>query len=132
MSLRISIALLFLFFSAGSLWAEDAKSSQELLEIEDNFIYDSQGKKNPFLPGEPVWTATRTATRLRESFLDGVLWDSNKALAVLDGVILRQGDEYLGGRVARIEKDRAVFLVDEEEITVMLAPPREEDTQVER
>ena len=101
-------------------------------ETKDDFVYDSKGKKDPFLASQAAWTPQRTATRLRESFLDGVMWDDGKSLAIIDGKILKKGDAYLSSRVESIGKDRAVFRIGEERITVMVASPRHEEGKIEK
>ena len=106
-------------------------TASQAQETKDDFVYDGKGKKDPFLPGQAVWTPQRTATRLRESFLDGVMWDNGKSLAIIDGKILKKGDAYLSAKVENIEKDRVIFRVEEEKITVMVAPPRQEEKKIE-
>lgn len=101
-------------------------------EKKDDFVYDSKGKKDPFLPSQPLWTPARTATRLRESKLDGLIWDENSPMVILEGKALKVGDTYLGARVEKIEKDQAIFLVGEEKITVLVAPPIQEDKKDEK
>ena len=101
-------------------------------EEKDGFVYDSKGKKDPFLPSQPLWTPARTATRLKESTLDGIVWDQANSIAILEGKVLKVGDSYLGARVEKIEKDQAVFSVGEEKITVGVAPSRQEDKKDEK
>ena len=119
---RLCFLAVFLLFQAAG-WAGEAK---------DDFTYDSRGKKDPFLPSQPVWTPERTATRLRESFLDGVMWDNGKSLAIIDGKILKKGDGYLCAVLETIEKDRAVFRVGDEKITVVVAPPLQQEGKSEK
>ena len=90
----------------------------------DSFVYDSKGKKDPFLPGEFAWTNARTVAKLRESKLDGIVWDDTSPLIILEGNVLKVGDSYIGARVQSIEKDRAVFLVGDEKVTVFAEPPK--------
>ncbi len=93
-----------------------AKNTQD--NQADDFVYDAKGRKDPFVAGEPLWTASRTAARLKESSLDGIVWDNGNSLVVLDGKVLRKGDKYLGAKLETIERDKAVFSVGEEKISV--------------
>ena len=95
----------------------------------DDFVYDSKGKKDPFLPSQPVWTPKRTMAHLRESFLEGIMFDNGKSLVIMDGKVLKNGDKYLCAVLEGIEKDHAVFSVGEEKITVMVAPAHQEESK---
>ncbi len=87
----------------------------------DSFVYDSKGKKDPFLPGEFAWTTARTLSKLRESRLDGIVWDDVNPLIILDGNVLKVGDSYIGARVVSIEKDKAIFSIGDEKVAVLVA-----------
>ncbi len=57
---------------------------------------------------------------LKESVLDGIVWDDSNPVAILDGKILKKGDVFLKSRVESVQKDKVEFLVGEEIITVFV------------
>ncbi len=104
-------------------------ASQSMWDGGETFVYDSKNSKDPFGPGEFVWTPTRTLLQLKESQLEGILWDDKDPLVVIEGKVLKKGDTYIGARLTDIRQDHAVFSVGDTNVTVPVAQPKEQDTE---
>lgn len=68
-----------------------------LCEGEGSFIYDSKGKRDPFVPffAEEVKTyeSLENIQSAEDLILEGIIWDPKEgSIAVINGVILKEGD----------------------------------------
>lgn len=108
------IVLLF-SLNAALLFAED---------IED-FVYDSKGKRDPFI--SLITRDVRVAAGLEgvqvidDITLEGILWDpKGGSIAVLNGVIMREGQEAGSVKLKKIEEKKITLLLNEIEYTISL------------
>ena len=111
------------------------------LAAEEAFIYDSHGRRDPFVPlvGAGIKyipsvmeeLAGGTSQVSNEAFiLNGILWDPNgKCIAVINGEICMVNDEIGKYRITAI-KENMVILSDKEGNEKSLVLYREEDENV--
>lgn len=85
---------------------------------QERFIYDSRGKRDPFIPlldsNSPTGLRTiftRPGEQVRlpvEIKLSGILWNGKEYFAIINDEVLKKG-QYVGKvKVAEIEKDRVI------------------------
>lgn len=101
---------LCLFWIVGlPTYSQEEKENKDNPEINlQEFILEIEKYKDPFIP--LVGTATsQTVARIEKLKLEGIVWSATNPLAVINGEILKPGDEIEEAIVERIEKDR-VFL----------------------
>lgn len=90
--------------------------SGHLLFGEDVFKYNANGKRDPFVPlvsesGNYVSDAYEV-NKIGDIRLEGVVWDEGKgSIAIINGEIVKEGDELGSVKVLKIEKDGVIFLV---------------------
>ena len=92
---------------------------------EDTFTYNSEGKRDPFIP--LITGKTKVAAGLEDArsvddiALEGIVWDpSSGSVAILNGVIMREGQNKGSVRVKRIEKKRVILYINEVECNIDL------------
>ena len=86
----------------------------------DQFIYDSHEKKDPFAP--PVLSDVNEADSglYANIKVEGIIWDENDPIAIIDNELIRVGDEVRGGKVAGIEENEVIFDIQGQEIRIKL------------
>lgn len=90
----------------GSPWA--------LSEEPEAFLYDSRGRRDPFVPivrdGRIVGAHKSRATEPLRPVLYGILWDPDgKSIALINDLEVNVGDAVGGYRVAEIRSDAVVL-----------------------
>jgi hypothetical protein len=88
----------------------------------EEFAYDSKGKRDPFIPlitkEVAMVTGLEDVQLIDDVTLEGIVWEGGGgSIAVLNGVIVREGEEY--GSI-KIEKESVKLFINEEEFTVNL------------
>ncbi|MGE5308310.1 MAG: hypothetical protein ACM3OC_04435 [Deltaproteobacteria bacterium] len=90
------------------------------------FVYDSQGKRNPFIPlvtpdGRLVKLEAETVKSDLDLKLEGIIYDKyGISYAVVDGQVVKIGDTIGDYQVLRIEEKRVIFMREGQQKTVEL------------
>jgi len=110
--LAISLSGLALLVFSWASWSSISSAQQE-------FIYDAQGKRNPFIPlvssdGRYLQLdQEQTAQKKEELVLEGIIYDKyGISYAVVGGEVVRIGDNIRDYQVLKIEKSKVVFIKD--------------------
>lgn len=87
-----------------------------------------QPLKDPFSPPSTLLPTApsapqRTAAEEPPLLLTAILWRSDQASAVVNGTILRPGDQYLGMRVLSISRDQVHFQRGEGQLSLIMHQP---------
>ena len=80
------------------------------------FVYDSEGKRDPFVP----LAGLEEGPKLAWLSLEGILWDPKFPMAIINDKIIGKGDKIEGAEVIEIEKDRVVLRYGEEQSILRL------------
>lgn len=128
----ITLGLLAILATQGALLV--VYYAQEEME-EEEFVYPSRGMRNPFAPliiptATPTWTPIPTSTPLPRSadgkplepgqptptpvqlpglVLNGIFWDQQNPMAIINGQFIRPGETIDDAKVVQIDK-AAVYL----------------------
>ena len=90
------------------------------------FIYDAHGRKDPFSP--PVIKATAESTK--EIFLgiklEGIIWDEDAPLAIINGKVVGLDAVIAGAKITKITQNEVVFDVNGEKVFIKLRKKAEE------
>ena len=94
------------------------------IELND-FIYQSKGRRDPFVP---LVVTTRApvnglqGVRLIEDIaLEGIVWDEGgNSIAVLNGVIVSEGQRVEDVEIVQIEQTSVTLLLNKKEFTLIL------------
>lgn len=85
-----------------------------MLYAEEQFIYDSKNKRDPFVP---LVTSDGRLLKLEEEvasaalLLEGIIYDKNGlSYAIVNGEIVKIGDQVGGYQILKIEKNKVVFI----------------------
>lgn len=111
-SLRVAILLLGTYF----LCAGTVATATELNE-DSEFIYDAQGKRNPFIPlvsadGRFI-NLEKEAKAKGDLAIEGISYDKNgRSYAIVNGLVVEIGDTVLGYQVLTINADKLIFIKD--------------------
>jgi len=83
---------------------------------QEGFVYDAKNKRDPFIP---LVTSDGRLLRLEQEegtqglLLEGIIYDDKGiSCAIVNGEVVRVGDEAGGFQVLKIQKDRVVFIKD--------------------
>ena len=106
---------LCIVFSLGNALSEEATA----------FVYDSKGKRDPFIPLVKGTARSHTGLDNIESVdelvLEGILWDkSGGSIAILNGVVLKEGDKVKNIQLLEIAPKGVFLLVDGEKYNLTL------------
>jgi hypothetical protein len=95
------------------------------LFAEETFIYDAKGKRDPF-----VSLALKDGSYISDAYgikgvndirLEGIVWDRIKgSIAIVNGEIVKEGEEIGSLKLLKIEEKAVVFDVDGNEVRVDL------------
>ena len=78
---------------------------------------DIYGRKDPFAP----ITGREGRRSMRDGIeLEGIMWDASQPLAVINGVILHEGETIRGKKILRIERDRVILGEDGDQFILRL------------
>ena len=80
------------------------------------FVYDSQGKRDPFVSLE----RSEEGLKLTGFSLEGILWNSERPLAIINDQIVTRGDVVQGAEVVDIKEDRVILRYGKEESVLRL------------
>ena len=78
-------------------------------------LYNTHGKRDPFVP--LVTTATRVSSGLvsvenvEELNVEGIVYDPKGSVVVINGTVLKEGEELGAVKVLKIKPDGALFSV---------------------
>jgi len=115
--LNILFFLLFIFTYSLQLTAYR-------LFAQDEFIYDSKGKRDPFIP---LITPDGRFLKLEKEegtlglLIEGIIYDkSGLSYAIVNGEVVKIGDKINNYSVLKIEKNRVIFIKDGQPIEVEL------------
>lgn len=91
---------------------------------QDSFLYNDQGKRNPFIP---LLTADGRLLKLdREDSttglsIEGIIYDKQGiSYAIVNGQIVKVGDEVNDYRVLKIEDNKVIFIKDGQPLEIEL------------
>lgn len=112
--LRVSILSLMIFLTATCLFAEEA------------YEYEAQSRRDPFVPlvSEKGLYASDAygISGIGDIRLEGIVWDDVEiSIAIVNGEIVREGQEIGSVKVLKIEKDAVVFEIEREEVRIELS-----------
>ncbi|MFA4992157.1 MAG: hypothetical protein WC569_06225 [Candidatus Omnitrophota bacterium] len=94
------------------------------------FKYDAKGKRDPFVPlvsggygGPGGYASDAYAVNSTEDVrLEGIVWDEVKgSVAIINGEIVKEGQELGSIKVLKIHKDNVIFDVGGSEVKVELS-----------
>ncbi len=97
----------------------------EFTFAEEGFEYDTKGNRDPFVPlvskGGAYVSDAYGISGINDIRLEGIVWDSAQgSIAIINGEIVKEGQEIGSAKVLRIDKDAVVFEVNREEIRIEL------------
>ena len=89
------------------------------------FTYNANDKRDPFVPlvsKDGVYVSDVYGVRgIKDIRLEGIVWDKTKgSIAIINGEIIKQGQEIGSLKVLKIEKDAVIFDVNGEEVRIEL------------
>jgi len=85
--------------------------------------FAQEGRRDPFVPlvrGGRFVTATKAATGIEGVVLEGVLWDPDRPIAIINGELVGEGEIIDGFLVKQIGVDRVVLKAGDKEHTIPL------------
>lgn len=108
------VMIALLVWGLGAVCAED-----------EPFVYDSKGKKDPFVPlvtEEGRYLFRENApTSVGDIALEGIIWDSKgESFAIVNDVIMKEGDRIGNIQVLKVEPAKVTFLRGNDEFTIEL------------
>lgn len=81
---------------------------------QENFVYDSKGKRDPFIPlvGSDGRLIKLETEKVKGALtLEGIIYDeSSLSYAVVNGAVVKVGDMVEGNQVLRVEKNKVIFI----------------------
>ncbi len=110
---KIVLTVLFVLITAGSVFSERS------------FRYEAKGNRDPFVPlvsetGSYVSDAYGISG-IKDIRLEGIVWDETKgSIAIINGEIVKEGQEIGSVKVLKIQKDGVIFNVDNEAVKIDL------------
>jgi len=90
---------------------------------EKKFVYDSHGRRDPFLPVFFNDTATviRNLTEDLTFVLEGIIWEqAGRSMAIINDQILGEHDKINGFEIVRVKQNEVVLSKDGKEISLFL------------
>jgi len=99
--------------------------STKLTFAEEGFRYEAKAKRDPFVPliseGGSYVSDAYGISSIRDVRLEGIVWDEAKgSIAIINGEIVKEGQDVGVVKVLRIEKDGVVFELDGQEVRLEL------------
>ena len=89
------------------------------LAIEVDFRCDSHGRRDPFISIESAWKGGVSGQG--DFTLEGVILDpKGESFAIVNSEIVKEGDQFEGFQLVKVEANRAVFRQDGEDFEVLL------------
>ena len=95
------------------------------LSAEEGFEYDAKGKRDPFVPlvsVEGVYMSDAEGiSGIKDISLEGIVWDEiSGSAAIVNGEIMKEGEEIGSVKLLKIQKDGVIFEVEGEAVKVDL------------
>lgn len=111
--MRIFIAIFIAFIVGGSALAEDS------------FVYSAKDRRDPFIPlvsKDGLYVSDAYGIRgVKDIRLEGIVWDEVKgSIAIINGEIVREGEEIGPVKVLKIEERAVIFDLNGEEVRIEL------------
>jgi len=109
--------LLFLFFIL--IFSRSAFGESE-------FVYDAQGKRNPFIPlvtpeGRLLKLDKQSASSVEGLTIEGIIYDkTGRSFAIANTLVVGVGDMVGDYRVLEIQENKVIFIKDGESLEVEL------------
>lgn len=96
---------------------------------QDKLVYDSQGKRNPFMPlvtKEGVLLRFDTPKNSTGIFLEGIIFDdTGVSYAIVNSEVVMTGDKINGYQVLKIEPKMVTFIKDGNTLEIKLEKEEE-------
>ena len=110
--MRIFLAIFIALIITGSTLAED------------NFVYSAKDRRDPFIPLVSKDGAyVSDAYGIKDIRLEGIVWDQVKgSVAIINGEIVREGEEVGPLKVLKIEETAVIFDLNGEKVRIELIP----------
>ena len=110
--------MFFIFLSSGVLCAEEKTL----------FAYNSEGKRDPFLPlvssSGSIINYDKNLN-YRDLTLEGVVHDpKGKSLAIINGKVFKVGNKVVGYTLSKIEESKVLLIKDNKEFVLELRKER--------
>ena len=86
----------------------------------DELIYNSHGKKDPFAPPEINDQGQGGAEVLSGIKVEGIIWEKDNPLAVVNSKVVMVGETVAGVLVAEIKEDEVIFEINGRRFPVKL------------
>ncbi|MBI4972857.1 MAG: hypothetical protein HZA27_02020 [Candidatus Omnitrophica bacterium] len=81
---------------------------------QEEFIYDSKGKRNPFIPlvtADGRLLKLDTESSLSDLLLEGIIYDKmGISYAIVNGSVVKIGDSVGDYQVLKIEENKVIFI----------------------
>lgn len=94
-------------------------SSVAICRGDERFSYESKGKRDPFMPlvtSQGYIVNIEDELLVADMNLEGIIYDTGgKSMAVINGKVVKAGDNIGRYAIKEIRKDQVVLTVDEEE-----------------
>jgi len=106
MKTSLIIALIFFTLICSSIFS--------YAQTEASFIYESEGRRDPFIPlitkeGKLLVTYG-VITSINDVVLEGILYDpEGESIVILNDLVLKENDQVGNIKVERIEKNRVIL-----------------------
>ena len=113
--MRIFLAIFIALIITGSTLAED------------NFVYSAKDRRDPFIPlvsKDGAYVSDAYGIRgIKDIRLEGIVWDQVKgSVAIINGEIVREGEEVGPLKVLKIEETAVIFDLNGEKVRIELIP----------
>lgn len=125
MSYRVIFLLIVIFVIGAFLFSKPL-----LAEEGKPFVYDSKGKRDPFVPlirGEiKTYSNLENIESVKDLILEGIVWDQGgDSIVVLNGVILKEGDIINNIQVLKIRSEKVLLKIGEQKYEMNLEKKEE-------
>jgi hypothetical protein len=93
---------------------------------EEKFLYASLDKRDPFVPlvdkrGRPVEVVGGGIQfKISDLYLEGIIWDDVKPMAIINGEVVAPGDKVSGVTVVEIKKDMVILNYQDKEFELKM------------
>jgi hypothetical protein len=82
---------------------------------EEQFIYNAKGKRDPFIPlvtpDGRLLNLDKEEEATKGLLLEGIMYDKyGISYAIVNGRVVKVGDEVIGYQILRIEKNKVIFI----------------------
>jgi len=80
----------------------------EKQEKKNKMLANYEGRRDPFLPAVKKKVKKSLPVEPPKLVLKGIAWDETEPLALLNGLVVKEGDTIQGARIVKIDFDRVV------------------------